>query len=167
MGSARSFFLLSLCWLSACTSQPPLAKTTPAVAQTASPVAAESAESRAVAEARAIAAVDSDNSVFFASGATTVDALGEQQLQVHAQRLKADPKLVVVLTGHTDDQGSRAYNLAIAEQRVNAVFQVLRRYGVPAIQLRRYGVGEEMASRACASAECRKQMRRVELVYPK
>jgi len=114
-----------------------------------------------------IAAVDNENSVFFASGVTTVDAQGEQILQRHAQRLKADPKLVVVLTGHTDDQGSRSYNLAIAEQRVNAVFQVLRRYGVPAIQLRRYGVGEEMASRSCSSAECRKSMRRVELVYPK
>lgn len=158
--------LACLLILAGCASQPSAEKAR-ADARWAPPVVASASNEVLPSEAQVIAAVDNENSVFFASGVTTVDAQGEQILQRHAQRLKADPKLVVVLTGHTDDQGSRSYNLAIAEQRVNAVFQVLRRYGVPAIQLRRYGVGEEMASRSCSSAECRKSMRRVELVYPK
>ncbi len=116
-------------------------------------------------EAQAIAAVDDANSIFFGLGKTTVDAEGEARLRVHAQRLKDDPKLVVTLLGYTDDLGSRSYNLAIAEQRVNNVYQLLRRFGVPLSQLRRYDIGREKVALACRSEACRRKMRRVELDY--
>ena len=84
----------------------------------------------------------------------------------HATRIKAEPGLVVRLVGHTDDLGSRAYNLAIAEQRVNAVYGFLRRAGVPIRQLRRSGAAGDIAGKSCESTECRAKKRRVELVYP-
>lgn len=117
-------------------------------------------------DAQLIAAVDEKNSVFFASSSAALDALAEQQLRQHATRIKAEPTLVVRLVGHTDDLGSRAYNLAIAEQRVNAVYGFLRRAGVPARQLRRSGSAGDLADKSCDSAECRAKKRRVELVYP-
>lgn len=117
-------------------------------------------------DAQLIAAVDEKNSVFFASSSAALDALAEQALREHAARIKAEPGLVVRLVGHTDDLGSRAYNLAIAEQRVNAVYGFLRRAGVPARQLRRSGAAGDIAGKSCESAECRAKKRRVELVYP-
>jgi outer membrane protein OmpA-like peptidoglycan-associated protein len=110
-------------------------------------------------------AVDRENSVFFPSGSVAVDAAGRKKLIEHAARLKADSSLSVTLIGHTDDLGSPSYNLAIAEQRVNAVFSILRSQGVPVSQLRRYGMGSEAMHRACLSPECRALMRRVELDY--
>lgn len=117
-------------------------------------------------EDRAVAAVDEKNSVFFASSSAALDALAEQALREHAARIKVEPNQVVRLVGHTDDLGSRAYNLAIAEQRVNAVYGFLRRAGVPARQLRRSGSAGDLADKSCESAECRAKKRRVELVYP-
>lgn len=116
-------------------------------------------------EARVLAAVSEENSIFFASSETGIDAEGRAKLQRHAARLKGDDKLLATLVGQTDDLGSGAYNLAIAEQRAEAVFKALRALGVPANQLRAYGVGAEKVSKACRSAECRRKMRRVEIRY--
>jgi outer membrane protein OmpA-like peptidoglycan-associated protein len=109
--------------------------------------------------------VDVENSVFFASADATLDADDKAKLVLHATRLKADPKLVVTLVGHTDHLGSPSYNLAIADKRIDAVFAQLRAHGVPARQIRRYGMGGETAPINCRSAACRQQMRRVDLVY--
>jgi len=156
----------SLLLLTGCASQSGAVKAPSVVERKQLPVVAATSE-MSPSEAQVMAAVNAENNVFFGQGSSTVDAVGEQTLQRHAQRLKSDPKLVVTLTGYTDDQGSRSYNLAIAEQRVNAVYQLLRRAGVPATQMRRYGVGAEKVSQYCRSPECRQTMRRVELVYAK
>lgn len=126
---------------------------------------AASAANPVVEEKTLKSAVDRENSVFFPPDGTTVDAEGRRKLVEHAARLKADPSLSVTLVGHTDDLGSPSYNLAIAEQRVNSVFSILRAQGVPVTQLRRYGMGSEAMGRACRSPECRALMRRVELDY--
>lgn len=112
-----------------------------------------------------IAAVDLENSVFFPSSGTTVDAAGRQRLIAHAARLKENPELMVTLVGHTDDLGSSSYNLAIAEQRVNAVYAILRSQGVPLTQIQRYSIGSEQTGRGCKSADCRRSMRRVQLMF--
>jgi outer membrane protein OmpA-like peptidoglycan-associated protein len=55
-----------------------------------------------------------------------------KKLRQHAEYLKQNPKTVVTLVGYVDDAGSRSYNLAITEQRILAVKQLLRTYGTPA-----------------------------------
>lgn len=112
-----------------------------------------------------MAAVDDENSVFFALGSTQLDAAAEEKLKLHAHRLKDDPKLVAALVGYTDDRGSPSYNLAIAEQRVSAVHSQLRRYGVRPSQIRRQIGGRLKLAVTCRSEECRRKMRRVELEY--
>lgn len=111
------------------------------------------------------AAVNEENNVFFVLGASQIDAVGRQKLHRHAQRLKADPKLEVTLVGYTDDLGSPSYNLAIAEQRVNAIQKELRALGVHLNQIRRHVAGQEKVTPACQSTECRRKMRRVALIY--
>ena len=120
----------------------------------------------AVTDEQLISTVDIERSIFFARRSTAVDPAERYKLRQQAQRLLADPKLVVTLVGHTDDLGSASYNLAIAEQRVSSVYQLLRKHGVPRKQLLRYAVGREKVARACGSSECRAKMRRVEFVYP-
>lgn len=118
-----------------------------------------------IADSEAPPRLEPADNLFFRAGATQLDAAEQSKLPAHARRLKADPRQVLTLVGHTDDQGSRSYNLAIAEGRVEAVFRALRKMGVPARQLQRYPVGREKTRRGCATAECRQTMRRVELVY--
>lgn len=116
-------------------------------------------------EAQVIAAVDVPNSLFFARGSAEIDAVGKAALQAHAERLKDSPKLRVTLIGHTDDLGSRAYNIAIADRRVQAVYGELRRLGVQAMQMKRSSMGIEKLSKSCVSEDCRRLMRRVEIDY--
>jgi outer membrane protein OmpA-like peptidoglycan-associated protein len=104
--------------------------------------------------------------VYFALGDTLIDPDGVEVLRLNAQRLKEDPQLVVVLVGHTDNLGSAALNLAVADKRTEAVSERLRSLGVPRNQIRRQAVGSEQSSKSkCDSESCRWSMRRVELVY--
>ncbi|KFB69369.1 MAG: Peptidoglycan-associated lipoprotein precursor [Candidatus Accumulibacter vicinus] len=81
-------------------------------------------------------------------------------------KLKENPQLVVILVGHTDNLGSAAYNLAVADRRTEAVSDRLRALGVARNQIRRQPVGSEKNSKLkCDSEACRRTMRRVELVY--
>lgn len=116
-------------------------------------------------ETQVIAAVNNENSVFFARGSLVIDAADMAKLQQHAERLKADRKLRVRLVGYADDLGSPSYNLAISEKRVAEVHGLLRKYGVLSEQLRRASMGSEKTDKACRSSACRSRMRRVELQY--
>ncbi|WP_265949924.1 OmpA family protein [Dechloromonas sp. A34] len=118
-----------------------------------------------VVETLATAALDPESNIFFKDNELRLDPEDGQKLQRHAQRLKENPKLRVTLVGFADDQGSRSIQLAKAEQRVDAVFQSLRRMGVAVRQLKRYPVGREKTNPGCNAADCRNTMRRVELVY--
>lgn len=162
--------LLLSCLLSACAVRPAVP---PPAAVPAAPAAAvakrpEKVPERAIErpdEAQIIAAVDAKENLFFVQGSAELDAAANQALAQHALRLKANPRQVVTLVGHADDLGSPAYDLAIAERRVQAVYKALRGLGVGATQLRSYSVGSEKLSLACRSEACRRRMRRVELVY--
>lgn len=85
--------------------------------------------------------------VYFALGDATIDSEGAEILRQNAQKLKEDPQLVVVLMGHTDNLGSAAYNLAVADKRTEAVSERLRSLGVARNQIRRLPVGSEQSSK--------------------
>jgi outer membrane protein OmpA-like peptidoglycan-associated protein len=159
----RLLICLAACLLAACAGRPSV---TP-VEEEPAPAAETRAEAKrppapsAVAVAPPLAA----ENIFFLAGSIEIEAAERNKLRPYAERLKADPRLVLILVGHTDDQGSRSYKLAIAQGRVDAVFAALRRLGVPARQMQRYPVGREKMVAGCNTAECRKTMRRVELVY--
>lgn len=104
--------------------------------------------------------------MYFSPGDAVIDAVGAGVLLENAQKLREDAQLVVVLVGHTDNLGSAAYNLAVADKRTEAVSERLRSLGVPRNQIRRLPVGSEHSNRLkCESEACRRSMRRVELVY--
>ena len=104
--------------------------------------------------------------VYFGFGEATINSAGAQVLRENAQQLKNDPQLVVTVVGHTDNLGSAAYNLAVADKRIDAATEKLRSFGVPKNQLRRLPLGSEQSSKeTCDSEPCRQAMRKVELVY--
>ena len=112
-----------------------------------------------------IAPISEENNIFFSSRSTTVDATGKEKLRRHAGRLKLNPMETASLLGYTDEQGSRGYNLAITGERLTVVEKLLKSYRVPARQIRRKRIGGLKTLTTCISAECRLQMRRIELVF--
>ncbi len=77
-----------------------------------------------------------------------------------------NPKLIVTLTGLTDDSGSRSYNLLVAEKRTQAVAELLRAYGAAKNQIRPYALGNRKPDAPCKTLACRQKLRRVELNFP-
>lgn len=83
-------------------------------------------------------------------------------LDVHAKDLRAAGNRVV-LEGHTDERGSREYNMALGERRAAAVQRYLAGQGVSPSQLELVSYGEEKPAAMGSSEEAWAQNRRVEL----
>lgn len=88
-----------------------------------------------------------------------------QTLQGHAQYLVANANSKVALTGHTDERGTREYNMALGERRAKAVESFLVTSGVSANQLEAVSYGKEMPINAGHDENAWKENRRVEINY--
>lgn len=86
-------------------------------------------------------------------------------LDRHGSYLVANPTAQVRLEGHTDEQGSREYNIGLGERRAQSVRQILMLQGVSAGQLSTVSYGEERPAVLGSDEEARALNRRVELVY--
>lgn len=86
-------------------------------------------------------------------------------LHAQAAYLRSNPGARVLVAGHTDERGSREYNIALGEHRANSVAQILRNGGVKADQMRVVSYGKERPANYGHSDESHAQNRRVEFVY--
>ena len=77
------------------------------------------------------------------------------------QIMQANPQLQITVEGHTDSQGSEAYNQKLSEQRAQAVKQTLIQQGVEAKRLQDKGYGESKPVASNATREGRANNRRV------
>lgn len=108
--------------------------------------------------------VDRENNIYFDFGSTEIDPASRDTLRKLAARLKAEGDADLVLIGHTDDQGSTEFNIALGQKRANAVAQALIALGVSPRRIRMTSLGNEMAEAAhCVSEPCKATTRRVEL----
>ena len=71
----------------------------------------------------------------------------------------------MLLAGHTDERGSREYNVALGERRADAVAQLMRMSGVSRQQLRIVSYGKERPVNFGHDDASHEQNRRVELTY--
>ncbi|MFC3170960.1 peptidoglycan-associated lipoprotein Pal [Acinetobacter vivianii] len=88
-----------------------------------------------------------------------------QTLQAHAQFLVANANSRVALTGHTDERGTREYNMALGERRAKAVESFLITNGVNPQQLEAVSYGKESPVNAGHNEAAWKENRRVEINY--
>ena len=85
------------------------------------------------------------------------------------QSLKADRNLSVTIEGHTDDVGSREFNILIGERRAKAVKKHLLKHGIREKQMLLVSFGEERPVTNSMTKKGRRKNRRVvvELKQPK
>ncbi|MEQ1064834.1 peptidoglycan-associated lipoprotein Pal [Acinetobacter sp. XH1741] len=88
-----------------------------------------------------------------------------QTLQAHAQFLMANANSKVALTGHTDERGTREYNMALGERRAKAVQSYLITSGVNPQQLEAVSYGKESPVNPGHDESAWKENRRVEINY--
>jgi outer membrane protein OmpA-like peptidoglycan-associated protein len=80
-----------------------------------------------------------------------------------ATSLLAHPEVKVEVAGHTDSDGSDAYNLSLSDRRAKAVRDYLISKGVPGTQLKSKGYGESQPVADNKTVEGKAENRRVEL----
>lgn len=86
-------------------------------------------------------------------------------LEAHAKYLAASSTRRVALEGHTDERGGREYNLALGQQRAEAVRRALSLLGVNDAQMEAVSFGEEKPARLGFDEAAFAANRRVELSY--
>ncbi|MEJ2590669.1 MAG: peptidoglycan-associated lipoprotein Pal [Candidatus Thiodiazotropha sp.] len=103
--------------------------------------------------------------IYFDFDQSTVRSDYLDVISAHADYLAANPQVVVRLEGHTDERGSREYNLALGESRAKAVRSLLLAQGVADNQVVVVSYGEERPAADEHNEEAWALNRRVELVY--
>lgn len=81
--------------------------------------------------------------VYFGFDSSDIDAQGQAVLSQQAQFLQANPNARVVIAGHTDERGSREYNMALGERRARAAQNYLTSQGIAADRTEAVSYGEE------------------------
>ncbi len=83
----------------------------------------------------------------------------------HAKYLNAKSSNKVRLEGHSDERGSREYNIGLGERRAQAVRRALMLQGVTEAQITTVSYGEERPAVQGSDESAYGKNRRVELVY--
>jgi peptidoglycan-associated lipoprotein len=81
--------------------------------------------------------------VFFDYDRSEITPEGRLTLERQAQWLKRYPNVTVTIEGHTDERGTREYNISLGERRAEAVKNVLIALGVPAPRIATISYGKE------------------------
>lgn len=86
-------------------------------------------------------------------------------IAAHGRFLAGNATVRVRLEGHTDERGSREYNIGLSERRAQTVKRALALQGVQEAQIATVAYGEERPAAAGSDENAYSKNRRVEIVY--
>ena len=162
--------LVGACALSACASKP----SKPAAGEQG--MASSGAEGAGASNANAGAGSDDEaagplagllakRTVYFDFDSSEIKGEGTDIVAAHAKYLAANPGTRVRLEGHTDERGSREYNIGLGERRAQAVRRALLLQGAADTQISTVSYGEERPAVPGHDEAAWAKNRRVEIVY--
>ncbi len=104
-------------------------------------------------------------SVVFASNKATLLPEAKSRLnQVAESLMSANKDRKMIVEGHTDSQGSAAFNMELSQRRAESVRSYLISRGYPAELIEARGIGKDRPIADNASPEGRANNRRVEII---
>lgn len=137
---------------------PPAATPAPTPAPTSAPTAP--AGPSVGTQAHFERAVGQNAVVYFDTDRFNIDSADAASLQAQAQYFAQYSQVTFTIEGHTDERGTREYNLALGERRANAAKNYLVSLGVNPNRIQTVSYGKErpvaLASTAAAWAQNRR-----------
>lgn len=133
-----------------------------AEAAAAEAAAAEAAEAAAAQQALEEAAEAVGTVFYFEFDSSALTDSARAAVDAHIAALLGNDASVR-LEGHTDERGTREYNLALGERRANAVRDYMVANGVPSYRIETISYGEENPAAYGSGDSNWQQNRRVEL----
>jgi peptidoglycan-associated lipoprotein len=103
--------------------------------------------------------------VYFDFDSSEIKGEGTDVVAAHAKYLAANPTTRVRLEGHTDERGSREYNIGLGERRAQSVRRALLLQGASDSQISTVSYGEERPAVPGHDEAAWARNRRVEIVY--
>ena len=101
--------------------------------------------------------------ITFATDQSAIQPQFRPTLDEVAQTLAEYPKTIIDVLGHTDSDGSEAYNQALSERRARSVSDYLTSHGVAAVRIATTGYGETRPIASNETPDGKAQNRRVEI----
>jgi Outer membrane protein and related peptidoglycan-associated (lipo)proteins len=104
--------------------------------------------------------------VLFAFNKSDLKPGAARNLEPLVKALNDNPNQQVIVEGHTDNVGSKEYNLKLSEQRAESVKGYLTDNGIDADRIDTEGLGFEFPVASNDDASGRQRNRRVEIILP-
>ncbi len=115
---------------------------------------------------QALAQLKTKNIIYFDFDSSGIPQEYLSVVSANAAYLVKYPTARVRLEGHTDERGTREYNIGLGERRAQVVKNALLAQGVAAAQLTTVSYGEERPAVEGHDEAAYAQNRRVEFAYP-
>ena len=136
--------------------------TPPPVAATTAPVTDDRNSARGLGDT---AGMPAKLIIYFDFDSSTIKSEFADVVTAHARYLARNASIRLRLEGHTDERGSREYNIGLGERRAQAVRRALLLQGVAEGQVATVSYGEEKPAAAGSSEDAWAKNRRVEFAY--
>ncbi len=101
--------------------------------------------------------------MYFATDKTDILPISDSDLNILYNFLTENPKVRVLITGHTDSQGSESHNQVLSEGRANSVKEAMIDRGIDPSRLETNGKGESEPIDTNDTEEGRQNNRRVQI----
>lgn len=112
-----------------------------------------------------LGATDNGRTIYFDYDSSEIKEEYRPIVEGAVSHLTSDANAVVTLEGHTDERGSREYNLALGERRAQSVQRQMVLLGASANQIHVTSYGEERPKDPGHDEAAYAQNRRVEVMY--
>ena len=106
-----------------------------------------------------------DRIIYFEFDSAKISDQSLAVLEAHGNFIASNGEVSVRLEGHSDERGSREYNIALGDRRAQSVRRVLLFQGASVDQIETVSYGEEQPALLGHTEEAWSRNRRVELVY--
>jgi len=103
--------------------------------------------------------------IYFEFNSSEIKSEFQESILAHGSYLGENPNATVTLEGHTDERGSREYNVGLGERRAQSVRRLLLFQGAVDRQVEVISYGEEKPAREGHDEVDYSENRRVEFIY--
>lgn len=107
----------------------------------------------------------SNRVIYFEFDSAKINEDSLSRLEAHGSFIASNGNVSVRLEGHSDERGSREYNIALGDRRAQSVRRVLLFQGASVDQLETISYGEEQPAMSGHTEDAWSKNRRVEIVY--
>jgi peptidoglycan-associated lipoprotein len=98
--------------------------------------------------------------IYFVVDQADLTPEGQEILSKQAQWLKQYPGVTIQMEGHSDERGTREYNIALSARRATAAREFIIAQGIEANRISSIAYGKERPAALCDAEQCWSQNRR-------